>query len=129
MCYLSSRLLFGFLIILLLHKSTNPNQLVSSLQMFRTLSCFTNDLNLIDLYLHVILCHFSTFFFIDKYSFETIFTEHLEYLFVTVKWGKYCTNRTKENVIKTTFSRFETQFLRELFDSRKIKKKFWKHWN
>ena len=78
----------------------------------KALQNLPKDLNLVDLYLHIILCHFPSFF--DQHSFQTTSTEYLENLFVTVKRGKHCNNRTKRNILKTTFLRFQTRFLREL---------------
>jgi len=71
------------------------------------------DLELMDLYLHVILAHFPLFF--DEYSFQLASTEPLERLFVILKRGKYFTNRHKDNFMASTFRRFEAKELRTLY--------------
>jgi len=70
------------------------------------------DLKLMDLYLHVILSHFPSFF--DQHSFQLTSTEPLERLFVTVKRAKYSTNRHKDNFMMTIFTHFQSEDLRKI---------------
>lgn len=64
-----------------------------------------------DLYLHIILAHFPSFF--DKHSFYISTTEHLEMMFTFYKRGRYTTNRHKFNFLKNSFLRFESVHMRK----------------